>query len=228
MNGEGSQLTTWIALLVIGAGVVLFLVFSRRFIKNRQEGQALLKGLGFVHASPDRALEARFSNLYRNRYAFFRELYQRRLPDGVLYIFSLYNPDGVIVSRGIAIISGNLSLPSLKIFPKIDPNQFGLGSLANQIIERVVSTADEKVELQEFPDFNKKYQLFSGDQEGVRRFFNDRIADYFSRTAFFTILAEGDMFVFEDYSPSSNKNNLSLLSQNIRQAIEILNLFQRK
>ncbi len=228
MHGEASQLTAWIALLLIGAGVILFLVVSRRFAKNRQKGQETLQSIGFIPVSADTALEERFRHLYRNPYAFLRELYQRKIPDGMMFIFGLDNPDGVLTQRGIAILSSNLSLPSFRIFPKIAPQQFGLGQLANQIIERAVSTVDDKVELPEFPEFDKKYLLYSGDRESVRQFFSNRMADYFSGTQLYSILAEGDWFVFEDYGMLFVKNDLSTISQSVSRAMEIYKVFQTK
>ena len=226
MNGESSELTAWVALMVIGLGVILFLVVSIRFTKKRQKGQETLQSLGFKPIPRDTTLEMRLRNLYGNPYAFFRELYQRRMPDSVLYVFGLDTPDGVLISRGIAIMSSNLSLSSFKIFPKIDSKQFGLGKLANQMIEQAVSRVDEKVEFPEFPEFNKKYLLFSSDQKGVRKFFTDRMADYFSGTNLVGIMTEGDLLVFEDYSTPFAQDALSALNQNVRQAIEIYHLFQ--
>lgn len=227
MNGESSELTAWVALIVIGLGVTLFLLVSILFRKNRQKGQETLQSIGFKPVPPDTTLEMRFQNLYGNPYAFIRELYQRRMPVVVLYVFGLNTTDGVLISRGIAVMSAALSLPPLRIFPKVDSKQFGLAKLANQIIEQAVSRVDEKVELPEFPEFNEKYLLFSSDQIGVRGFFTDRMVDYFSGTNLLGIVAEGDLLVLEDYStPFNQGDDLSALNQNVRRALEIYHLFQ--
>lgn len=224
MNGEsGGMLLPVAALLVIVFGVFLYLLI---FKKGGNKGQETLQSMGFTAITPDKTLESRLARLYRNPNIILREVFQRRLPDASMYIIALDDPDGVVTPRGIAILSSNLSLPQFRIFPKIDSKQFGLGGLGNKVLERAVATAGEKVEFSAFPEFAEKYFLVSDDRESVLRFFNERMADYFSRTQLFSVLAEGDMFVFEDYGMSFVKNDPSTISQIVRRAMEIYEVFQ--
>lgn len=224
MNGESTgTLMPVVALLIIVFGVFLYLFIFKR---GRNKGQEMLQSIGFAAIAADKTLERRLAQLYHNPNVILREVFQRRLPDASMYIFALDDPDGLVTPRGIAILSSNLSLPQFRIFPKIDSQQFGLGGLGNKVLERAVATAGEKVEFPAFPEFAEKYFLVSDDQESVLRFFNERMADYFSRTQLFSVLAEGDMFVFEDYGMFFVKNDLSTISQSVRRAMEIYEVFQ--
>lgn len=226
MNGESTgTLMPIVALLIIVFGVFLYLFIFKR---GRNKGQEMLQSIGFTAIAADKTLERRLAQLYRNPNVILREVFQRHLPDASMYIFALADPDGVVTSRGIAILSSNLSLPQFRIFPKIDSKQFGLGGLGNKVLERAIATAGERVEFPAFPKFAEKYFLVSDDQESVLRFFNERMADYFSRTQLFSILAEGDLFVFEDYGMFFVKNDLSTISQSVRRAMEIYEVFESK
>lgn len=226
MNGESTgTLMPVVALLIIVFGVFLYPFIFKR---GRNKGQDMLQSLGFTAIALDKTLERRLAQLYRNPNVILREVFQRRLPDASMYIFALDDPDGVVTPRGIAILSSSLSLPQFRIFPKIDSKQFGLGGLGNKVIERAVATAGEKVEFPAFPEFAEKYFLVSEDADTLHQFFNDQMADYFSRSQLFSVLAEGDMFVFEDYGMFFVKNDLSKISQSVRRAMEIYEVLQTK
>jgi hypothetical protein len=227
-------LTILVVLLVllIFAGLIVFSITNTRQQKRARAQMA--QTLGITPVEADTTLLAQISALYQTpgnkpRHS-LHNVMRRRLPDGDLFLFDLVDRDGESDSwlerQAVAIRSDTLRLPPFQIFPKINPEKYALGALANAIVEWGVSKVGTPVQFPEFPAFQARYTLTSTDPEAAQRFFDEARARFFARTEYYNLRAAGGLFVFAEIQPGVKLNDPAQITNRINRALDIYRLFQ--
>lgn len=219
-------------LLVFAGMLILASTLSR---KGKEAKAQMAQTLGLTpHPQPDGAFLEKISALRRAPFGIskyeLRNVSRRPLPDGELLLFDLIDvasdSDTIAENQAVAIRSDTLHLPNFHLFPKVDPEKYALGRLANRVVDWGGSKLGTPVKFPEFPAFEGRYAVSSTNPDAVRRFFDAEKARYFSNTQNYTVRAEGDLFIFAEIEPGFNINDPSHMSRRIDRALEIYRLFQ--
>ena len=214
------------AVMVIGSIIITRkenIIMRKDKAKKAQLAQAL--GMTPV-AQPDAGLAEQIFALYRSTWGSatykLRNVARRPLADGELFLFDLVDTDSdgdsITAHQAVAIRSATLHLPPFKFYPKGD-TQHTLGGLANKIVEWAVARTGKLVGLPEYPAFAARYAVTSDDPPATRRFFNERVANYFATTQFYTLHAAGDLFVFAEIEPGFKISDQSHMARRIARAL---------
>ena len=229
---ESLTILVLLLILLVFAGLIVFSITNARQQKQAQAQMA--QTLGLTPVEPDATLLTQISALYQTpgnkpRHS-LHHVMRRRLPDGELFLFDLVDRDGESDSwlerQAVAIRSDTLRLPPFQIFPKINPEKYALGALANAIVEWGVSKVGTPVQFPEFPAFQARYTLTSTDPEAAQRFFDEARARFFARTEYYNLRAAGGLFVFAEIQPGVKLNDPAQITNRINRALDIYRLFQ--
>jgi hypothetical protein len=216
---------------------VLFAIRSARQAKaNRLQMQEAL-GLSPVEATPE--LTDRVNRLYRStRRAIsdkpgtytLRNISGRKLKDGALFVLDVIETSrsehNQSESQTILIVASDLSLPPFVILPRADVDGL-LPSLANRMIEWVVSKWGDPVPFPESPDFERRYLLSSLDEPATRAFFTDELLGQLAETRLLSVQAAGDTFTVS--RPQFVRQSAqSLMEARIDDALAVLALFRSR
>jgi len=229
---ESLTILVVLIILLVFAGLIAFSIVNVR--QQKQAKTQMAQTLGLTPVEPDSSLLAQISALYQTpgnkpRHS-LHHVMRRRLPDGELFLFDLVDRDGESDSwlerQAVAIRSDTLHLPPFQIFPKINPEKYALGALANAIVEWGASKLGTPVQFPEFPAFQARYTLTSSDPEAARRFFDEDKARFFARTEYYNLRAAGNLFVFAEIQPGLKVNDPAQITNRINRALDIYRLFQ--
>lgn len=86
----------------------------------------------------------------------------------------------------------------------------------------------QPVSFPEYPAFATRYTVTSDDPPAARRFFDERLANYFATTQFYTLHAAGNLFVFAEIGPGFKSGDQSHLARRIDRALEVYHLFRQE
>jgi len=152
------------------------------------------------------------------------------LSGGELFLFDLTDTgsegDSWACSQAVAIRSPSLRLPPFELFPKVDSKNYALGGLANKIVAWVAAKSGEPVGFPEFPEFASRYVVISADPEAMRHFFDGRMAGYFAQTAYYSLQAAAELFVFAEIEPGFDTSDQLLMARRLARAQEIFRMWQ--
>lgn len=229
-----------ITLLVVLFVLLAFtglLIFSIRAGRKTKQAQAqIAQTLGVTPVEPDETLLAQIAAVYpaaksadKPRYS-LHNVSRRALPDGELFLFDLVDrdieSDSWIERQAVAIRSNRLRLPPFQMFPKVDTAKYGLGGLANAIVEWGAAQAGTPMSFPEFPTLQARYAVTSTDPEAARRFFDEDKARYFAKTEYYNLHAGGNLFTFAEMLPGFKTSDPAQMTQRINRALEMYRLFQ--
>ncbi len=231
------ETVTLLVLLFILLAFTALLIFSiRAGRKTRQVQAQIAQTLGVTPVEPDKTLLAQIAAVYPTAKAADKPRYslhnvsRRALPDGELFLFDLVDrdieSDSWIERQAVAIRSENLRLPPFQMSPKVDAAKYGLGGLANALVEWGAAQAGTPVPFPEFPAFQARYAVTSSDPEAARRFFDEDKARYFAKTEYYNVHAGGNLFTFAETLPGFKPSDPAQMTQRINRALEIYRLFQ--
>ncbi|MGB9631743.1 MAG: hypothetical protein ACPL8I_00300 [Chloroflexaceae bacterium] len=232
--GDTTVVVALLIALVFGVMLIGSIAITRKDrAKKAQAAQAL--GLAPV-AQPDAALAERIFALHRPAWGTatyeLRNVWRRPLADGELFLFDLVDTSGdgdsITAHQAVAIRSATLHLPPFMFYPKVDTQQYALGGLANRIVEWAVARVGQPVSFPDYPAFAARYTVTSDDPPAVRRFFDERLANYFATTRFYTLHAAGNLFVFAEIGPGLKTGDQSHLARRIDRALEMYHLFRQE
>jgi hypothetical protein len=221
------------AFLLFFGGMLYFAIQSSR--KEVQKKQQIAQYLGFSPFEADPKLTNEISELYRHPGAQarheLRNVFRRVMPDGEIYLFDLVNTSGKNDSwmerQAVAIVSQHLKMPTFTLFPKAD-QKYALGGLANKVLEWGMSFVGSPLAFPEYPEFDARYILTSEDgADWVRGFFDQSLAQYFSRMQMITLHASGNLFTFSEMGTSFDTSDQGMMSQRVNRALEIFRLLQK-
>jgi hypothetical protein len=228
-----SILTVFGFLLVFGLIVYVAVTSGRKDLQRKQE---LAQQVGFAPLVLDPYLADRISRLYhrpgaQNKYQ-VRNAFRRVIPDGEMYLLDLVetssDEDSYSESQAVAIVSPDLNLPQFTFFPKADP-KYALSGVANKILEWGMTKVGTPIAFPESPDFQSRYIVTSEDDPNVvRRFFEQGLVQFFSRTQMYMLHGMGNIFTFSEMDPQFKKPDQDSLSRRVNRALEILRQFQTR
>ncbi len=231
---ETVTLLVLLFILLTFTGLLVFSIRAGR--KTRQVQAQIAQTLGVTPLEPDETLLAQIATVYPTAKAADKPRYslhnvsRRALPDGELFLFDLVDrdteSDSWLERQAVAIRSNRLRLPPFQMFPKVDAAKYGLGGLANVIVEWGVSKVGTPVQFPEFPAFQARYAVTSSDPEAARRFFDEDKARYFSKTEYYNVHAGGNLFTFAETLPGFKPGDPAQMTQRINRALEMYRLFQ--
>jgi len=220
-------------LLVFGLIVYLAVTSGRKDFQRKQE---LAQQAGFAPIVVEPNLVNRLSRLYhrpgaQNKYE-LRNAFRRVIPEGEMYLFDLVetssDEDSYSENQAVAIISTSLALPQFTCFPKADP-KYALSGVANKILEWGMTKVGTPIAFPESPEFQSRYILTSEDDPNlVRRFFEQGLVQFFSRTQMYMLHGMGNIFTFSEMGPQFKKPDQDSLSRRVNRALEILRQFQTR
>lgn len=220
-------------ILLLFTGLIVFSITNSRNVKQKQAQRT--QALGMTPIEPDAALLAQIAALYpsradKPRYS-LHNVSRRALPDGELFLFDLVDrdieSDSWIERQAVAIRSERLQLPPFQMYPKVDASKYGLGGLANALVEWSVSTVGTPVQFAQFPAFQARYAISSTNPQAVQTFFDEDKARYFANSEYYNLHASGHLFTFAEMQPGLKASDVELLSRRINRALEIYRLFQK-
>ena len=231
------ETVTLLVLLLILLLFTALLVFSIRAGRKTRQAQAqIAQTLGVTPLEPDETLLAQIAAVYPTAKAADKPRYslhnvsRRALPDGELFLFDLVDldieSDSWIERQAVAIRSNRLRLPPFQMSPKVDAAKYGLGGLANALVEWGAAQAGTPVPFPEFPAFQARYAVTSNDPEAARRFFDGDKARYFAKTEYYNVHAGGNLFTFAETLPGFKPSDPARMNQRIHRALEMYRLFQ--
>jgi len=228
---ELSSILLLIVFLAIFGGMIYLTI--RSSANDRKAKNELASQVGFVPNEVSPALIIKFSRLYQRsgREKFdLRNVFQRKLPDGEMYIFDLVDTSGEDDSwtetQAVAVVSQYLKLPHFTLFPKAD-EKYALSGVANRILEWGMSFVGKPISFPNAPVFNSKYATTSKEPEMARTFMDESLLRYFSQTQMYIVHAMGDMFTFNEMDPKLKKMDQESMSRRINRAMEIFHALQK-
>lgn len=219
-------------ILLVFAGLTFFSITASR--KTEKANAQMAHMLSMTPVESDETLLSQISALYptpgdKPRHS-LHNLTRRALSDGDLFVFDLMDRDSEsdswIERQAVAIRSDSLRLPPFQMYPKVDTSKYGLGGLANAIVEWGVAKVGTPVRFPEFPAFQARYAVTSTDPEAARRFFDEDKARYFANTEYYNLHAGGQLFTFAEMQPGIKTNDPTQMTRRINRALEIYRLFQ--
>lgn len=221
--------------LVIGVvalfGILaIFLIRKEKAEKNQKTQIALT--LGFTPIEADLRFTDRIRLLYKKKWGKTNFILQnvslKRIPDGEMYLFDLVNTAGedenITEDQAIAVLSRYLDLPEFTIFPQVDIEGVG-GQFANTLLRWMVSKTGNPIDFSDHPEFQKRYLVSSPDEQGTRRFFDDRKLRMLAQVKLIGIHASGDLFVLSKFNQDNQSNPRDTISERVSQAMDIFQIF---
>jgi len=191
-----------VGFLVFFGWILYFAIQSSR--KDVEKKQQISQSLSFSPVEADPKLTGEISELYRRpgsqtKYE-LRNVSRRMIPDGEMYLFDLVDTSGDddnwTERQSVAIVSPYLKIPPFNLFPKAD-QKYALSGLANKVLEWGMSFVGTPLDFPEYPEFDARYIVTSNESsDWVRGFFDQNLAQYFSRTQMFMLHAAGNIFYF--------------------------------
>jgi hypothetical protein len=219
--------------LAFFGGMLYFAISTVR--REAEQKKQLAQSLGFSPIEADANLADKIAALYRRpgartRYE-LRNVSRRVTPDGEMYLFDLVDKSGDDDSwtekQAVAITSPYLKMPPFTLFPKAD-QKYAISGLANKVLEWGMSFVSSQVEFPEYPEFESLYIVTSNESsDWVRGFFDQRLADYFSRTQMFMLRAADDIFTFSEMGTKLDGGDPNILSQRVNRALEVFRALQK-
>lgn len=232
--GDTTVIVALLVALVFGVLVIGSILITR---KEKAKRTRLTQAPGMMPVpQPDAALAEQICALHRPARGTatykLRNVSRRPLADGELFLFDLVDTSGdgdsTTAHQAMAIRSTTLQLPPFKVYPRVDTQQYALGGLANRIVEWAVARVGQPVSFPEYPAFATRYTVTSDDPPAARRFFDERLANYFATTQFYTLHAAGNLFVFAEIGPGFKSGDQSHLARRIDRALEVYHLFRQE
>ncbi len=199
-------MSLWTALLIAGPfglfalAVVAIALWERRRAADR-EREAY--GLGFQRVeTPDAGLVERIVALHAHqgrRALELHHVFERRGSDHTLVLFNLKDPDSDdawVHDGAVAVISSRLSLPAFALAPRI-PGEGRLAGWSNRVLTWFSARGRSEVTFPEHPPFDRRYLVVGDHEPAVRAFLTDDRLRALAGTTHWTILADGQLFVFD-------------------------------
>lgn len=220
-----------IAFLILFGGALAWIITANR--KARAVLQETARTFGFQPIEPTAELVDQISGVYRRHrpqveYR-LENVYQRRMPDGDMYLFDLVDASGEESSQSeqqsLAVVSPGLNLPHFLLFPRA--SFAGLaGSLANRLLEWAASQAGEQIEFPDAPGFDERYLLASLEPEQARQFFHTSLLAQLGQTRHGAVQGWGQVFIYSQIVFSREPAAQESLSQRVTEARNILRILQ--
>lgn len=219
--------------LLFFGGMIYFAVQSSR--KDVEKKQQAAGSLSFSTVEADLKLTSKIAELYRRPGSHtnyeMRNVSRKVIPNGEMYLFDLVNTSGEddswLERQAVAIVSPYLEIPPFILFPKAD-QKYALSGLANKVLEWGMSFVGTPVAFPEYPEFNARYILASEEgTDWVRGFFDQDMAQYFSRTQMFALHAAGNVFTFSEMGVNFDASDQNVMSQRVNRALDIFRLMQK-
>ena len=219
--------------LLFFGGMIYFTIQSSR--KDVEIKQQTAQSLSFSPIQADPKLTGEIAKLYRRPRSHanyeIRNVSRRVIPDGEMYLFDLVDTSGEddswLERQAVAIVSPYLNMPPFVLFPKTD-QKYMLSGLVNKVLEWGMSFVGTPVEFSDYPEFNARYILASEEStDWIRGFFDQDMAQYFSRTQMFTLHAAGNIFTFSEMGTNFDTRDQGIMSQRVNHALDIFRLLQK-
>lgn len=223
--------------LIIIAFLLIFVATLAWIITANRKAQAQLQEtahtLGFQPIEPSPELVAQITGVYRRHrpqveYR-LKNVYQRRMPDGDMFLFDLVDASGEDGNRNeqqsLAVVSPDLKLPHFLLFPRAELAGLA-GSLANRLLEWAASQAGEPLEFPDAPGFGERYLLASLEPEQARSFFHPSLLQQLAQTRQGAVQAWGQVFIYSQIAFSRQPTGQESLSQRVNEARNILRILQ--
>jgi hypothetical protein len=222
-----------VGFLVFFGWILYFAIQSSR--KDVERKQQISQSLSFSPVEADPKLTGEISELYRRpgsqtKYE-LRNVSRRMIPDGEMYLFDLVDTSGDddnwTERQSVAIVSPYLKIPPFNLFPKAD-QKYALSGLANKVLEWGMSFVGTPLDFPEYPEFDARYIVTSNEStDWVRGFFDQSLAQYFSRTQMFMLHASGNIFTFSEMGTNFDTSDQGVMSQRVNRALDIFRLLQK-
>lgn len=230
--------STTLVVVVLFLLVFTLMIFGTIFFARKEKATKaqLAQVLGMTPVpEPDATLARKIFALYHTSWGTasykLRNVSRRPLADGELFLLDLVDTSGdgdsTTENQAVVIHSPTLRLPPFQFYPKVDPQKYALGGLANKIVEWGVSKAGKPVSFPEYPAFAARYAVTSDDPPAVQRFFDEPMARYFAGTEYYTLHAADDLFVFSEIEPGLKTSDPVQMTRRVDRALEIYRLFQK-
>jgi hypothetical protein len=226
-----------LALAIIGAFALLLLASLRRSRLSAAKKQDSAALLGLRHLStPDPSLLQRIAPLLHRTGASgleLRNVYQRKLPDGELYLFDLWDTSGEssssVCDSAFALLSPALALPRLSLLPRLEETG-KLAGLANRFIGWAASQSLPHIDFDGPFDFVQNYLVFGLDESAVRSFLDDILRSRLAHLKGVGIEMEGELIIVSDAfrritSPAGQPIELS---SELDRALTVFHMFQHR
>jgi len=235
-NGEGSLsvfgLILLMGFLVFFVGLLVLAIQYDR--KQKQKIQQVAQSLVFTSITPNEELTQKISWLYLRAgsltHYVLRHVSRQVIPDGEMLLFDLVDTSGedesITERQAVAIVSPYLKLPQFSFFPKAD-KKYMLSGFANQIVEWGLARMGTPISFPDHPDFAERYVVSSLQPEEARRFFDDDLLHFFSKTQLYTLHAGGDVFTFSEMNTQFKTGELEDMTLRVNRALEILRQFHK-
>jgi len=213
--------------------MLYFAIQSSR--KDVEKKQQIAQSLSFSPVEADPKLTGEIAELYRRpgsqtKYE-LRNVSRKLIPDGEIYLFDLVDTSGEDDSwaekQAVAIVSPYLKMPPFTLFPKAD-QKYAISGLANKVLEWGMSFVGTPLDFPEYPEFDARYIVTSNEStDWVHGFFDQSLAQYFSRTQMFTLHAAGNIFTFSEMGANFDTSDQGVMSQRVNHALDIFRLLQK-
>ena len=227
----------FLGLAIIGAFAILLFASLRasRLAAARKKDSAALLGLRHL-SSPDPSLLQRIAPLLHRSGTTgleLRNVYQRKLPDGDLYLFDLWDTSGEssssVCDSAFALFSPGLALPRLSLLPRLEENG-KLAGLANRFIGWAASQSLPHIDFDGPFDFVQNYLVFGSDEPAVRSFLDDYLRSRLAHLKGVSIETEGELIIVSDAfrritNPAGQPGELSA---EMDRALSVFHMFQKR
>ena len=220
-----------VAFLLIFVATIAWIITANR--KESTKLQETAHTLGFQPIESSAELVAQISGVYRRHRPQMEyrleNVYQRRMPDGDLYLFDLVGDSGENGNQNeqqsLAVVSPHLNLPHFLLFPRAELAGLA-GSLANRLLEWAASQAGEQIEFPDAPGFDERYLLASLEPEQARLFFHPSLLAQLGQTRHGAVQGWGQVFIYSQVVFSRAPAAQESLSQRVTEARNILRILQ--
>jgi hypothetical protein len=198
-----------VALLVMVFGIIGLFVFVLAWViySTRQQKAyraELAQTLGFTPLEePDPSILEKIVSVHPRygtpRYS-LKNVSRRSFPYGTIYLYDLLEAGGESVSMvenaAISIFAPGMDLPRFMTYPRLDMGG-KLAGWANQLIENLIEAQGfTELDLEKFPDFEKKYFLFAEDEVAINALFSTPLIELLVREVNISIAAGGNVISF--------------------------------
>ncbi|MDH3196973.1 MAG: hypothetical protein OEO21_01900 [Candidatus Krumholzibacteria bacterium] len=210
----------------------------RKEARRKREQREHMMRMGYTPlAAPPDTLVARIAALRgraQEKIA-LREVSERSLYDGHIYIFDLIDKKGnektPVGMRVVAVVAPGLHLPRFHLFPRLDARHRGgwMAKAAEKLVRWAAAQAGlQPLELAISPAFDDRYWIFGTDGGEVREFLgNGRGTHLAGLEAPYAIQAHGDTFTIEAAPARAKRNPHSTLDleRRVEDAKRVLSWF---
>lgn len=227
----------FLGLAIIGAFAILLFASLRanRLAAARKKDSAALLGLRHLSSFDPILLQRIAPLLHRNSTngLELRNVYQRKLPDGDLYMFDLWDTSGEssssVCDSAFALFSPELALPRLSLLPRLEENG-KLAALANRFIGWAASQSLPHIDFDGPFDFVQNYLVFGLDEPVVRSFLDDILRSRLAHLKGVSIETEGGLIIVSDafrrfMNPAGQPPELS---SEMDRALSVFHMFQTR